>query len=126
MDHFELNAGELYCEEVPLAEIAASVGTPVYVYSTATMCRHVAALRAALEGLADPLIADAVKATPNGAVIATLAKAGRGADVVSGGEYRRAVAAGVASDKIVFSGVGKTEVEMRLAPRRGLYHCERA
>ena len=121
MDHFELNAGELYCEEVPLAEIAASVGTPVYVYSTATMCRHVAALRSALEGLADPLIAYAVKANPNSAVIATLAKAGLGADVVSGGEYRRAVAAGVASDKIVFSGVGKTEVEMRLVLEGGLY-----
>jgi diaminopimelate decarboxylase len=121
MDHFELNARELYCEEVPLAEIAASVGTPVYVYSTATMCRHVAALRSALEGLADPLIAYAVKANPNSAVIATLAKAGLGADVVSGGEYRRAVAAGVASDKIVFSGVGKTEVEMRLVLEGGLY-----
>jgi len=121
MDHFELNAGELYCEEVPLAEIAASVGTPVYVYSTATMCRHVAALRSALEGLADPLIAYAVKANPNSAVIATLAKAGLGADVVSGGEYRRAVAAGVASDKIVFSGVGKTELEMRLVLEGGLY-----
>ena len=121
MDHFQPNAGELYCEEVPLAEIAASVGTPVYVYSTATMCRHVAALRSALEGLADPLIAYAVKANPNSAVIATLAKAGLGADVVSGGEYRRAVAAGVASDKIVFSGVGKTEVEMRLVLEGGLY-----
>src|SRR4029079_8245921 len=102
-----------------LAEIAASVGTPVYVYSTATMCRHVAALRSALEGLADPLIAYAVKANPNSAVIATLAKRGLGADVVSGGEYRRAVAAGVASDKIVFSGVGKTEVEMRLVLEGG-------
>ncbi|MGN6057622.1 MAG: diaminopimelate decarboxylase, partial [Sphingomicrobium sp.] len=83
MDHFELKDGELHCEEVPLAEIAASVGTPVYVYSTATMCRHVAALRKALEALRDPLIAYAVKANPNSAVIATLAKAGLGADVVS-------------------------------------------
>src|SRR4029078_8683257 len=119
MDHFELNAGELYCEEVPLAEIAASVGTPVYTYSTATMCRHVAALRSALEGLTDPLIAYAVKANPNSAVIATRAKAGLGADVVSGGEYRRALAAGAASDRIVFSGVGKNEGEMRLAAGRG-------
>jgi len=121
MDHFELKQGELYCEDVPLAEIAASVGTPVYVYSTATMCRHVAALRSALDGLADPLIAYAVKANPNSAVIATLANAGLGADVVSGGEYRRAIAAGVAPDKIVFSGVGKTEVEMRLALEGGLH-----
>ena len=90
MDHFNLRDGELHCEDVPLAEIAAEVGTPVYVYSTATMCRHVQALRSALEPLPDPLIAYAVKANPNSAVIATLAKAGLGADVVSGGEYRRA------------------------------------
>ena len=121
MDHFQLREGELHCEDVPLAEIAAGVGTPVYVYSTATMCRHVAALREALEPLADPLIAYAVKANPNSAVIATLAKAGLGADVVSGGEYRRARAAGVPSDKIVFAGVGKTEAEMRLALEGGLY-----
>ncbi|MEA3067327.1 MAG: diaminopimelate decarboxylase, partial [Sphingomonadales bacterium] len=121
MDHFQLRNGELYCEDVPLAEIAASVGTPVYVYSTATMRRHVAALRSALEPLADPLIAYAVKANPNSAVIATLARAGLGADVVSGGEYARATAAGVPGDKIVFSGVGKTEAEMRLALEGGLY-----
>src|SRR5438445_10477846 len=121
MDHFELRNGELYCEDVPLAEIAAAVGTPVYVYSTATMCRHAAVLKAALAPLADPLIAYAVKANPNSAVIATLAKAGLGADVVSGGEYRRARAAGVAADKIVFSGVGKTEAEMRLALDDGLF-----
>jgi diaminopimelate decarboxylase len=121
MDHFHLRSGELCCEEVPLAEIAATVGTPVYVYSTATMCRHAAVLRSALEPLGDPLIAYAVKANPNSAVIATLAKAGFGADVVSGGEYRRARAAGVAGDKIVFSGVGKTEDEMRLALEGGLY-----
>jgi diaminopimelate decarboxylase len=121
MNHFELRKGELYCEEVPLAEIAGEVGTPVYVYSTATMCRHVRSLREALEGLSDPLIAYAVKANPNSAVIATLAKAGLGADVVSGGEYRRATAAGVPSEKIVFSGVGKTQEEMALALERGLF-----
>ena len=121
MDHFQLKDGELCCEDVPLAEIAAAVGTPVYVYSTATMCRHVEALRSALEPLGDPLIAYAVKANPNSAVIATLAKAGLGADVVSGGEYRRARAAGVPGEKVVFSGVGKTEEEMRLALEGGLY-----
>ena len=121
MDHFQLKDGKLHCEDVPLAEIAAAVGTPVYVYSTATMCRHVAALRAALEPLPNPLIAYAVKANPNSAVIATLAKAGLGADVVSGGEYRRAMAAGAASDRIVFSGVGKTDEEMRLALEGGLF-----
>ena len=121
MDHFQLRDGALHCEEVPLAEIAASVGTPVYVYSTATMCRHVAALREALKPLHDPLIAYAVKANANSAVIATLAKAGLGADVVSGGEYRRARAAGIPGDKIVFSGVGKTEDEMRIALEGGLF-----
>jgi diaminopimelate decarboxylase len=121
MDHFRIKGGELYCEEVPLAAIAAEVGTPVYVYSSATMCRHVEALRSALEPLDHPLIAYAVKANPNAAVVATLARAGLGADVVSGGEYRRAIAAGVAPHKIVFSGVGKTEDEMRLALDSGLY-----
>src|SRR5258707_7187601 len=121
MDHFQPGNGELHCEEVPLAEIAAAVGTPVYVYSTATMCRHVAVLKAALEPLPDPLIAYAVKANPNSAVIATLARTGLGADVVSGGEYRRARAAGVPAATIVFSGVGKTEDEMRLALDGGLY-----
>ena len=121
MDHFQLRDGELYCEDVPLAEIASKLGTPVYVYSTATMCRHVAALREALAPLDDPLIAYAVKANPNSAVIATLARQGLGADVVSGGEYRRARAAGVPADKIVFSGVGKTEDEMRVGLEGALY-----
>ena len=121
MDHFHLRNGELHCEDVPLAQIAAEVGTPVYVYSTATMCRHVDALRSALEPLPDPLIFYAVKANPNGAVVATLARTWLGADVVSGGEYRRARAAGVDADKIVFSGVGKTEEEMRLALQGGVF-----
>ncbi len=121
MDHFELRNGELYCEHAPLVEIAASVGTPVYVYSTATMCRHAEALRSALAPLCDPLIAYAVKANPNSAVISTLARAGLGADVVSGGEYQRARAAGVPGDKIVFSGVGKTEEEMVQALDGGVY-----
>jgi len=121
MDHFQLKNGALHCEDVALADIAAEVGTPVYVYSTATMCRHVDTLRSALEAIPDPLIAYAVKANPNSAVIATLCAAGLGADVVSGGEYGRARAAGVESSKIVFSGVGKTAEEMRLALAGGLY-----
>ncbi|HKP33371.1 MAG TPA: diaminopimelate decarboxylase [Sphingomicrobium sp.] len=121
MDHFALKDGELHCEDVPLSAIADEVGTPVYVYSTATMCRHVAALREALEPLPDQLIAYAVKANPNSAVIATLANSGLGADVVSGGEYRRARAAGIPPHKIVFSGVGKTEAEMQLALEGGLF-----
>jgi diaminopimelate decarboxylase len=121
MESFALQNDELYCEDVPLAEIAAEVGTPVYVYSTAKMRRQVDALRSALEPLADPLICYAVKANPNPAVVATLAKAGLGADVVSGGEYRRAIEAGIEPGAIVFSGVGKTEEEMRLALDGGLY-----
>ncbi|MFL6730046.1 MAG: diaminopimelate decarboxylase [Sphingomicrobium sp.] len=121
MDHFQLKDGELCCEQVPLTEIATAVGTPVYVYSTATMLDRAAALRSSLEGLDDPLIAYAVKANPNSAVIATLAKAGLGADIVSGGEYRRARAAGVPGDRIVFAGVGKTEDEMRLALEGGIH-----
>ncbi len=121
MDHFQLKDGALHCEEVPLTEIAAGAGTPVYVYSTATMARHVEVFRSALEGLGDPLIAYAVKANSNAAVVATLARAGCGADIVSGGEYRRARAAGVRPDCIVFSGVGKTEEEMALALAGGLF-----
>ena len=121
MDDFGIIDGELHCEDVPLAEIAAAVGTPVYVYSTATMCRQVQALRSALEPLAEPLVCYAVKANPNAAVVATLASAGLGADVVSGGEYRRALAAGIDPPSIVFSGIGKTEAEMRLALEGGLF-----
>jgi diaminopimelate decarboxylase len=120
MDHFALRHGTLHCEDVPLPDIAAAVGTPVYVYSTATMRRHVAVLRDALKTVDDPLIAYAVKANPNAAVLATLAREGLGADVVSGGEYRRARAAGIPAERIVFSGVGKTEMEMALAIEGGV------
>jgi diaminopimelate decarboxylase len=121
VDQFQIENGSLHCEQVPLAGIADAVGTPVYVYSTAAMCRQVERFRRALEPLADPLIAYAVKANSNAAVVATLAAAGLGADIVSGGEYRRAIAAGVAPDRVVFSGVGKTEAEMALALRGGLF-----
>ena len=121
MDDFLLKDGELHCEDVALAEIATAVGTPVYVYSTATMCRNVETLRNALEGVDNPLIAFAVKANSNAAVVATLASAGLGADIVSGGEYRRALAAGVKPASVVFSGVGKTEAEMALALNNGIF-----
>lgn len=121
MDHFQLRDGELHCEEVPLREIAGKVGTPVYVYSTATLLRHVEVLRSALQGLHDPLIAYAVKANPNCAVLAVLAGQGLGADVVSGGEIKRARSVGMPASKIVFSGVGKTVEEMRLALAEGLF-----
>lgn len=121
MDHFELKQGVVHCEDVPLPEIADSVGTPVYVYSTATMVRHCEVLQRALDWAPDPVLAYAVKANPNGAVLATLARQGFGADVVSGGEYARARAAGMAPERIVFSGVGKTEEEMARALKGGLY-----
>lgn len=121
MDHFQLKDGVLHCEDVPLPAIAEAVGTPAYVYSTATMQRHARVFRAAVAGCGpDQLIAFAVKANPNAAVIATLAAEGLGADVVSIGEYRRAVAAGIAPEKIVFAGVGKTAPEMAEALAGGL------
>jgi diaminopimelate decarboxylase len=120
MDHFILRDGVMHAEDVPLTLIAEAAGTPVYVYSTATMRRHVRVFREALAGIADPLVAFAVKANPNGAVLATLAREGLGADVVSGGELLRAVHAGIAPEKIVFSGVGKTADEMALALRHGI------
>lgn len=121
MDHFELKNGLMHVEEVPMTAIAQAVGTPVYVYSTATLERHVRVFREALEPLPDPLVAFAVKANPNAAVLATLARLGLGADVVSMGELRRAVAAGIAPGKIVFSGVGKTAEEMRQALEVGIF-----
>ena len=122
MNHFELKGGELTCEDVPLATIVQAVGTPVYVYSTATLKRHVTVLREALTGagLKDPLIAFAVKANANVAVLRTLAQAGAGADVVSEGEIRRALAAGIPPERIVFSGVGKSEAEIAFALETGV------
>jgi diaminopimelate decarboxylase len=122
MNHFELKGGELWCEGVPLARIAEAVGTPVYVYSSATLERHFTVLRDALTaaGVKDPLIAFAVKANSNLAVLRTLAKLGAGADVVSEGEVRRALAAGVPPERIVFSGVGKTEDEIAFAVDTGV------
>ena len=96
MDPFTIRAGSLHCEGVALTEIAERVGTPVYVYSTAAMLSQVELFRRSLEPHDDPLIAYAVKANSNAAVVATLARAGLGADIVSGGEYRRARAAGPA------------------------------
>ncbi|WP_136162026.1 diaminopimelate decarboxylase [Sphingomonas flavalba] len=119
MDHFTLKDGALHAEDVALDAIADAVGTPVYVYSSATLRHHVRVMRDAVAGLGagpdGPLIAFAVKANPNGAVLATLAREGLGADVVSGGEIARAVAAGIPPAKMVFSGVGKTADEMRQA-----------
>ena len=119
MDHFLYRDGALFAEDVPVAEIAAAVGTPFYVYSTATLLRHFRAFDEALEGM-DHLVCYAMKANSNQAVLRTLAQAGAGMDVVSEGEYLRARAAGVSGDKIVFSGVGKTAREIRVALEGGI------
>ncbi|WP_300117330.1 diaminopimelate decarboxylase [Sphingobium sp.] len=121
MDHFSYVDGAMQVEQVPMEAIAQAVGTPVYVYSTATLERHVGVFREGLAQLSDPLIAFAVKANPNAAVLATLVKLGLGADVVSAGELLRAVAAGIPASRIVFSGVGKTAEEMRIALDHGIY-----
>ncbi len=111
MDHFTLRSGVLHAEDVNLETLAAEVGTPFYCYSTATIERHYRVFTEALAGL-DAQVAYAVKANPNLSVIATLARLGAGADVVSVGEMKRALAAGVPPERIIFSGVGKTREEM--------------
>jgi diaminopimelate decarboxylase len=119
MDHFLYRDGALFAEDVAISEIAAAVGTPFYVYSTATLLRHFKAFDDALEGM-DHLVCYAMKANSNQAVLRTLAQAGAGMDVVSVGEYMRAKAAGVPGDKIVFSGVGKTAGEIKVALEGGI------
>ena len=112
MDHFQLRDGILHAEDVPLPRIAEEVGTPVYVYSRATLVRHARVFRDGLSALDNPHIAFAVKSNPNLAVLRVLANEGYGADVVSGGELARALAAGMKPEDIVFSGVGKTHAEL--------------
>jgi diaminopimelate decarboxylase len=119
MDHFLYHDGILHAEDVPIPDIAAAVGTPFYVYSTATLTRHFQLFQEALDGL-DHLICFAVKSNSNQAVLSHMGSLGAGMDVVSGGEYLRAKAAGVPGDRIVFSGVGKTEEEMRTALEGGI------
>ena len=119
MDHFIYKDGKMFAEDVALDDLANQVGTPFYVYSTATLERHFDVFQGALHGL-DALVCFAVKANSNQAVIKTLASRGAGADVVSGGELTRALKAGVPAEKIVFSGVGKTDEEIRLALDSGI------
>ena len=119
MDHFAYQNGQLCAEDVPLSRIAAEVGTPVYVYSAATLTRHFGLFRQALEWT-NHLVCFAVKANSNLAVLKLLGDLGAGMDVVSGGEYARAKAAGVPGERIVFSGVGKTVAEMRQAIEGGI------
>lgn len=120
MDHFEYKNGVLHAEEVSLAKIADQVGTPFYCYSSATLRRHYRVFREALQE-ANPLICFAVKACPTLAVLRTLALEGSGADVVSGGEVRMALAAGIAPEKVVFSGVGKTREELAFALAQNIF-----
>jgi diaminopimelate decarboxylase len=119
MDHFLYKNGVLHAEDVAIPDIVASVGAPFYVYSKATLTRHFQLFDDALAGM-DHLVCYAMKAASNQAILQTLAKLGAGMDVVSGGEYARARAAGVPGERIVFSGVGKTRDEMRLALTGGI------
>jgi diaminopimelate decarboxylase len=121
MNHFEYRNGVLHAEAVNLIELAEAVGTPFYCYSTATLERHYRVFTEAFAG-EKALVCYAMKANSNQSVLRTLAKLGAGADVVSGGELKRALAAGFPRDKIVFSGVGKTESEMRAALAADI-HC---
>lgn len=120
MNHFEYRGGALCCEGVKLADIAEAVGTPCYVYSTATLERHYQVFRDAFAPR-DVLVAFAVKANANISVLATLARKGAGADTVSQGEIERALMAGVPPSKIIFSGVGKTADELAFAVKAGVH-----
>lgn len=119
MNHFEYRNGVLHAEDVPLPEIAAAVGTPFYCYSTATLTRHFTVFSSAFARM-DALVCYAVKANSNIAVLKTLGRLGAGADIVSEGELRRALAAGIPANKIVFAGVGKTYDEMAFALDQGI------
>ena len=119
MDYFSYKGGILHAEDASIQEIAKEVGTPFYLYSTATLRRHFDLFESALSGI-DHLICYAVKAASNQAILKTLANFGAGMDVVSGGEYKRAREAGVEGSQIVFSGVGKTGAEMKLALTEGV------
>ncbi len=119
MHHFQYRENELYAEEVPVRQIARKVGTPFYLYSAATLRRHFRVFDQAFKTLPH-LVCYAVKANSNLAVLRLLAREGAGADIVSGGELFRALKAGIPAEKIVFSGVGKTAREIRLALKAGI------
>ena len=119
MHHFQYRDGALYAEDVDITALADQVGTPFYVYSAATLRRHVRVMAEAFEGM-EVLVAYAMKANSNQAVLKVIAGEGAGADVVSGGELERAIAAGIPASKIVFSGVGKTVAEMRRGLELGI------
>jgi diaminopimelate decarboxylase len=120
MDQFALRDGVLHAEDIPLPRIAEEVGTPVYVYSRAMLERHAQEFRDGLKDVPRKHLAFAIKSNPNLGVLRVLARQGYGADVVSGGELERAIAAGMEPDDIVFSGVGKTRAELALGLDRGI------
>ena len=119
MHHFAYRDGVLHAEAVNLDTLAAAVGTPFYCYSTATLTRHYQVFAGAFADVR-ALVCYAMKANSNQAVVRTLARLGAGADVVSGGELKRARTAGIPADKIMFSGIGKTEAELALAVDEGI------
>ncbi len=119
MHDFGYRQGELHCEDVPLSRIAKELGTPLYIYSHATLVRHFRALDSAFQHVPH-LIAFAMKANSNLAILRLMAREGSGADIVSGGELYRALKAGVPSSKIVFAGVGKNREEIRYALKSGI------
>src|SRR3981081_2675054 len=114
MNHFDYPNGVLHAEAGDLIELPKTVGTPFYCYAPATLERHYRVFSEAFAG-EKTLVCYAMKANSNQSVLRTLAKLGAGADVVSGGELKRALAAGIPPDKILFSGIGKTEAELRAA-----------
>jgi diaminopimelate decarboxylase len=120
VNHFEYRDGILFAEDVSVIDIAKAVGTPFYCYSTATLERHYSVFSKAFSDI-DAMVCYAMKANSNQAVLKTLARLGAGVDVVSGGELRRALAAGIPANRIMFSGVGKTAQEMDLALDAGIY-----
>lgn len=119
MHHFQYKNNELFCEEVPVREIAKNVGTPFYLYSAATLTRHFKAFDNAFDGT-DHLTCFAVKACSNIAILNLFARLGGGADIVSGGELFRAIKAGIPADRIIYSGVGKTAAELKQALEAGI------
>jgi diaminopimelate decarboxylase len=119
MDDFKVRQGELYCEDVPVAKLAQTYGTPLFVYSRNTLLSHFRKIQTAFAEL-DPLICYSVKANSNLTLLCELARAGAGLDIVSGGELARARAVGVPGERIVYAGVGKTEEEISAAVRAGI------
>src|SRR5688572_9085160 len=113
MDHFAYRDRTLFCEDVPVPELAEQYGTPLYVYSEATLLRHLREVQTAFKA-ADPIIAYSVKSNGNLSICRLMAEHGGGFDVTSGGELHRALKAGSQGSKIVFAGVGKSDAEMRL------------